>query len=405
MPIAMETRAIAFKYAEGNRWYPILPAIEFEQGGRKIPITAKDIESMASLFKSGDLGPSLPVTIAHPELSSAPAEGWITDVEVRDLEGVPTLFAAIDPLEDLDNGIKKKKWGYLSPVFSMNWVDQGGKERGPAMLAVGVTNSPHWRTQPELWNAFTARIAQAGTWDDDGQGLVYTKEQTRKIDAGVYLQSLTLRFTRERFGTEHRAQKWIDRRLHKLLAASNPEVTEMTEQEIKELQDKVTSMTAENAKLVEENKKAQEQLASESKKVVEFTAKLSADKATVESLAATVKDLTEAAKKKEISEKVTKAQDEGRITGDQVQQFTALATKDMASFDAIVATLPAKKLPTSNVGGSDTADLVQLSAPERAHKFAAKYCDEHKNVDFGHVYAVAKSQLSDGKKDTEIIIM
>lgn len=140
------------KYA--TKRHALLPAREFKKGGRAINVTDDVLEAMARNFTT-----RRPVTIAHPDLDGAEAHGWITGVDVSAFEDGKALYATIEWSDDTAEAIEARKYGFLSPVFAMQYTDEAGNDIGPALLAAGLTNNPHWASdQPEVWQQFARSL-------------------------------------------------------------------------------------------------------------------------------------------------------------------------------------------------------------------------------------------------------
>lgn len=199
-----------------NTWHPLLAAENFVYRGRNVNVTVESLISMVDIFKSGDLGPRLPVTIAHPEIESTKAESWIVDLDVRE----KTLWAKFEWKPKLEKEIRNKDWAYLSPLFLMSWTDSHGVNRGPALFAAGVTNSPFWKTQPELWNAFTAGLLPPVK-------VTVAKKEEKKMDHEKMIAELTAKLAEA----------------EKKLQAKETEVNAFTSQ-MTEQSNKVVALTA-----------------------------------------------------------------------------------------------------------------------------------------------------------------
>lgn len=171
------------------RRHAVLAARGFKKNGKDIPISNADLESMAALLRSGALGPRRPVTIAHPDLASTPAQGWIISdrAEVGEYKGGKALYVGIEWQAETEQAILDKQFAYLSPVFTTNYVDQDGVERGPALLGAGLLNDPHWTDQTELWEQFASGKfgAQAGAVPADNQHERSDMEELEKAKAEI----------------------------------------------------------------------------------------------------------------------------------------------------------------------------------------------------------------------------
>jgi hypothetical protein len=132
----------------------VLPTKNFKKGDQQIFVDTEFLENMAKNLNSGVAGRKRPITIAHPDLSSAEAQGWVIGGNAG-VEG-NQLFVDIDWHEDTKKLIEEKKYGYISPVFTSKYIDQEGVDQGPALLALGLTNNPHWTDQKPLFDQFTA---------------------------------------------------------------------------------------------------------------------------------------------------------------------------------------------------------------------------------------------------------
>jgi hypothetical protein len=184
----MFTVAIEFKAAPGKtKRHVLLPARHYEQAGRSFDVTVEHIEQMAAGFSI-----RRPVTIAHPDLASAEAVGWIVALSVGQHDGAPALVADIEWLGDTAAAIEARRYGFISPVFSLEHKDEAGRDVGAKLVAAGVTNSPHWSSdQPELWAAFCAALgdtndaADAAREDDDMKDLEQAKARVQELEASV----------------------------------------------------------------------------------------------------------------------------------------------------------------------------------------------------------------------------
>lgn len=156
----------AFSVVDGSplsRRTALLAADHYVQGGKEIDVTPEILATMAKNFTSGVLGAKRAVTLAHPDdMSAAPAVGWIdcASAMILDIAGKPTITAIVEWCADMAKAIDDKAWGYISPVFTGAYTDQNGQEQGPAILFAGVTNDPHWTSQPGLLAQFCAHGAR-----------------------------------------------------------------------------------------------------------------------------------------------------------------------------------------------------------------------------------------------------
>jgi hypothetical protein len=154
----------AIPLSRGVQRVALLPARPFVKGGEQITVTREILDAMVALTRSGLLGTRCMVTLAHPEdPSSAPAYGWqLCHTAAVDMIGDEPAYAVDIEWMPVCKDDIGTSWGYVSPCFTFDYVDQYGQHRGPAMLQAGLTNTPHWTDQPGLWATFTARINNDG---------------------------------------------------------------------------------------------------------------------------------------------------------------------------------------------------------------------------------------------------
>jgi len=361
--------AIEMASKDGNvRWHPVLPALRFEQAGIVIDVKSSDLANMAKVFSSGLSGPRLPVTLGHPDLDSSESQGWIIDLEVRDHEGNPTLFAAVDWLDEMAGKIDNKKFAYLSPVFSQGWTDEKGDEQGAALFAIGVTNSPHWKTQPELWNQFTAMNlgSMAGQ-----QAETIDNKESKKME------------------------------LEKQLEAAKAEIVELTakhEESVKTNE----GLTNTNKELTASNDKLKN---SGDSKTVEFQAVIDEHKGTVKALKDEVVALQTKDRKREGESLISHfTSDEGghRLLDHHIKdkegketELAKMAFDEPEKFKAIVNCFTANNIKQ---GAQGSAGSDELTFDEKQRKIAGEIHDEAKkanrSISFADCLAEARIQLS-----------
>ena len=105
-------------------------------------ISAHTFDRFIANFEAGLPTDRLPVDFDHePDMGgSSRACGWITRLD-HDGRG---LFAAVRWTRAGEDAIRAGEYRYVSPTWSLNWVDESGEKRGPTLLAFGLTNRPYF---------------------------------------------------------------------------------------------------------------------------------------------------------------------------------------------------------------------------------------------------------------------
>lgn len=119
----------------------------------ELEITEETIDSFIRNFESGVRavqGPEgsnqLVVDYQHaslePDPERAKAAGWIKRLWKEKRGGRTVLKAEIEWTPRAAEYIRNKEYLYISPEFSLNYIDKQGKKVGPTLLAAALTNRP-----------------------------------------------------------------------------------------------------------------------------------------------------------------------------------------------------------------------------------------------------------------------
>jgi len=336
--LTSEALEIKFNKYQGKdiKRHPILPLRKFEKGEREIDITNDVLEAMAANLKI-----RRPITIAHPDLDSAEAVGWMVPgtAEVSAFGDSKALYVGVEWSEQAKEAIESRKYGYISPVFSMDTKNETGDDIGPALLAAGLTNNPHWsEDQPELWAQFTSYIDKnndPGMFDPLDDTLMKTKADPAS-DA-------------DPINPEKEKEEM--------------EKLEQAEARIQELEASIAELTAESEKLAAAKADADKQ-------IEQFTAEAE----NRNDLEAQVKKLQGEALLKKYESKLRPKHLE--VDG-KPSWLHELAFSDPDQFERSVSLIDEPESDNSVAAGSDnTEPAVQLTAREQAHKFASEEADK-----------------------------
>jgi len=348
---------------ENIKRHPILAAMDYEYQGRSILVTDATLQSMVALLQSGDLGPERPVTIAHPDMASSPAVGWIiaasAAVEPGD-DGKAYLAADIRWSDRAMAMIEAEEYGYISAAFTMDFRDMLGSQRGPALLGAGIVNDPHWKTQPMLQEQFEASL-QPPTQGDNKM-----EEQLKELQAQIAA-----------------------------LAAAIAEIQKAMAGDEKPAEDKEPAEAPAPAPEMQAKMQAQEQ------QLVAFKASNSAMEKRLQAI--------EAERKQErgnaLIEKFTAAghikekhlfDAEGKPT-----RLQTLAYDDPQSFIEFAAMLPIELPPRSFVGGQGNGQEL-VNETNQALELAKDYHDKHRDKEFDQVYFAACKAIEKGSKEINL---
>ena len=124
--------------------FEVLRAGSYVKGGRKIPVSEGDLDSMVSNFSRWKSeGAELPVDYDHSfaEKRGSKAAGWYQDLR---REG-NKLMARVRWTDAAKDAIAKREYRFFSPEFTSNWTNETGAAEGPTMLAGALTNRPFLR--------------------------------------------------------------------------------------------------------------------------------------------------------------------------------------------------------------------------------------------------------------------
>lgn len=141
MTKATDTLVIALNHAGGTpEWLNVLPAGEFRGQDGRGPYRAPDMDALISLFSAE--GNKLAVDenhstdLAAKQGHSAPARGWIVDLEKR----TDGLYGRVEWTPEGKRIMDEKEYGFLSPTF-MHTASRPFKVA--KLLRVSLTNDPN----------------------------------------------------------------------------------------------------------------------------------------------------------------------------------------------------------------------------------------------------------------------
>lgn len=83
---------------------------------------------------------------AFNAMGNSRACGWVKELERRADE----MWAKVQWTEEAAKQIRAGEYRYISPEYNENYVDETGKQRGPALLAFGLTNRPFLEGMAEV---------------------------------------------------------------------------------------------------------------------------------------------------------------------------------------------------------------------------------------------------------------
>jgi phage I-like protein len=427
---------VHFKKADkaGIRWHPVLADHPFEKAGRKIPVTEGTLNNMAELLRSGALGKRRPITMpigdkAHPELASAPAEGWIMSDRVRVGEykdGRKALYVGVKWGDRALKAIEDESYAYISPVFTENYLDQEGQERGPALLGAGLVNDPHWTSQEPLFDQFCAALMEIETfvWEEKGKEIwhrlrepgAYKIFRRKEITKGVSVvlgqrkddpdqwEAQALRFDRKQF-TLAEAKAWASK--HKMAALERAAIEEDSDMTntgspaAEPIQDgALEALQAENASLKEKLEAAEQQqtefAADRDQKLTQLS-----DENTV--LRDEVKTIKESLAKDKGDGLIAKYSASGHVQhkhlftdeGEPKKLYT-MAYEAPETFIEIVESLAVVSLQTDPVGGTGAEDP-EIDDQQKVLEMAKAYCNKHREAAFDTTYLKAQAAFADGR--------
>jgi hypothetical protein len=362
----VEATPIKFnKYA--TKRHALLPARRFEKGGREINVTDDVLEAMARNFAA-----RRPVTIAHPDLDGAEAHGWITSVDVSAFEDGKALYATIEWNDDAADAIAARKFGFLSPVFAMAYSDEAGNDIGPALLAAGLTNNPHWASdQPEVWQEFARSLDP-----EQDPGHSDPLDKLAKHEIGRVLLEAT------GHTTDHNAAD-----------AAQPQTTEEVDMhELEQAKARISELEASVAKLTAERDEAHSKLTQATAQVEAFTA--AADDA--EALREEVKQIKGDALMAQYADKLVDSDLHDAEGNPTPLKMAAYNDKDL--FEFMVSLKRTTEPNTEPVGSDNDADV---DAEERARRIAVDFCDANQSTNFVDVLARARAAVAAGKSSLE----
>ncbi|MFA5377473.1 MAG: phage protease [Dehalococcoidia bacterium] len=118
----------------------------YHPGYGKFTITPNDLLNMIANFGTVRPKPPTEMVVDFEHLSASepaqvsPAAGWVKALTRKDAD---TLFATVEWTSEAAAMIRDRKYRYISPEFTMDYVDkETGKKAGPTLLAVALTNRP-----------------------------------------------------------------------------------------------------------------------------------------------------------------------------------------------------------------------------------------------------------------------
>lgn len=113
---------------------------------RDLHITREMLDGHVQNFKDGVYGVDLQVNLGH--FREGEAAGWIKDVYVEDVGGVPTEFARVEWNEMGKEKISKKLYKYISAEFAFEYQDDAsGEWRSHVLIGAALTNIPAMKRQ------------------------------------------------------------------------------------------------------------------------------------------------------------------------------------------------------------------------------------------------------------------
>lgn len=353
----------------GIRRHALLPASTFKKGDTEIEVTKEILEEMAANMRGGGMGKKRMVTMAHPaqgeDLDSAPAVGWMLcdTAEVSSFgDGGYALYVNIKWLPEMAKAIESEEYQYISPVFTNRWKNEAGEDKGWAMLFAGVTNNPHWTTQPGLWQEFAASLDAAS--DNDG---AVAPKQTMEGNMGELekkVAELTAQVVKLETQLDSKASEVVE-----LTANSDTAKAEVIE---------LTNRAEEAEKQASEAMAKIEAMEAEARKAHgdALIAKYTADKDNPAGV---------------LLEKHIK-DDEGNQT-----RLAKAAYEDEALFLEMVA-LVSKPVVNSDPKGGERDGTEPAGADQRAqaHKMAVEFCNANQDASFEEAFIAAKKAVSEG---------
>lgn len=139
--LTINAEGLALNFATGNvpDWVQLLPAGKTIRGADGRVWTMEDAPAVVETFQRR--GQRLPIDIEHATQikgskgEAAPAQGWITELDVR----ADGLWGKVDWTEAGQALLTSRSYGYLSPVFTYG-ARTGAVTR---MVSAGLTNNPN----------------------------------------------------------------------------------------------------------------------------------------------------------------------------------------------------------------------------------------------------------------------
>lgn len=113
----------------------------------RFQITRKDYDGWVRNLAERQHG-RIPIDYDHQaERSdgSTKAAGWITGLRLDRKDGAEYVVASIEWTPEGAEAVRNRYWLYVSPTFTQHYRDEQGKDIGPTLLGVALTNRPFLR--------------------------------------------------------------------------------------------------------------------------------------------------------------------------------------------------------------------------------------------------------------------
>jgi phage I-like protein len=136
--------------------------------------------------------------------NTAPASGWVKEMQLEDIDGKAYLYAMIDWTDEARVMIEKKQYRYVSPVYIANTTDQkSGKNVGWSVHSVSLTNVPFLEELGEVYANRSALEQELKALKEKNEELTASLSKAEETIAEMSLKE------RERMVTDAIAMKRI----------------------------------------------------------------------------------------------------------------------------------------------------------------------------------------------------